>query len=409
MAEATMSAPLSAKGDTSFEVWLDVIRWVSAFAVVCTHVNNRFLIKYLLLDADRRHFVHLIIAFIAGFGHQAVVAFFVISGLLVGGSLWNENQRSPRLDLGAYFVKRLVRLWTVLIPALFLIAVADAIGQDVFHGGPVYGIVDAEDSGAGLGVTALLCNAAFLQDAFCLQYGSDGALWSLFNEFWYYVIWPFLLIGVFSKRRPLIRGASLGVAAALLIGLACFQRLGAPIAPYFLIWLLGVVVATRRSPLVKMGRNQSALLLAVFMIAFRLAVPTAWMDKTPYAWFVADLALSLLLANTLLSAKLDPTLPTPPLPQTHRRLANFSFSLYCVHTPILNLYISILVFYFGVGWKMVPSNWQTVLLVASGVVVGVAGGYLFSLATEAHTHKLRKKALAILNGRARKVFAPKSA
>ncbi len=158
-----------------------------------------------------------------------------------------------------------------------------------------------------------------------------------------------------------------------------------------------------------MGRNQSALLLAVFMIAFRLAVPTAWMDKTPCAWFVADLALSLLLANTLLCAKLDPTLPPPPLPQTHRRLANFSFSLYCVHTPILNLYISILMFYFGVGWKMVPSNWPTVLLVASGVVVGVAGGYLFSLGTEAHTHKLRKMALAILNGRARKVFAAKSA
>ncbi len=116
MAEATIRAPLGAKGDTPFEVWLDVIRWSAALAVVCTHVNNRFLIKYTLLDADRRHFVHLIIAFIAGFGHQAVVAFFVISGLLVGGSLWNENQRSPRLDLGAYFVKRLVRLWTVLIP-----------------------------------------------------------------------------------------------------------------------------------------------------------------------------------------------------------------------------------------------------------------------------------------------------
>jgi peptidoglycan/LPS O-acetylase OafA/YrhL len=353
--------------------------------------------------------VHLVIAFIAGFGHQAVVAFFVISGLLVGGSLWNENTRYERFDVSAYLLKRFVRLWTVLIPALLLIALADSVGWGVFHGGPVYGPVDAEVGGSGLGVRVFVCNALFLQDAFCYQYGSDNALWSLYNEFWYYIIWPFLIIAFFTRRHIFVRCMALCVSASLLIGLTMVQFSGASLGPYMAIWLLGVVAATRTSPLVRLGRNQSVLLLLIFMIAFRLAVPTAWMDRTPYAWFVADLALSLLLTNALLCARLDPSLPTPPFPLIHQRLANFSFSLYCVHTPILNLYISIIMFYFGVGWKMVPSNATTVLLTASGVAVGVAGGFLFSLGTESHTYKLKKLSLGVLKGYRRRSLAPKSA
>lgn len=409
MGDIITARPHTEDVGAAFWGWLDAIRWAAALAVVCTHVNNRFFTKYLLLSPENRHFIHLIISLISGFGHQAVVAFFVISGLLVGGSLWSENIRLGRIDVSAYLLKRLVRLWTVLIPALLLVAVADSVGRDFFHGGLVYGADDVEDIGSEIGVRAFLCNVVFLQDAFCYQYGSDSALWSLYNEFWYYIIWPFLLIALFSKQNVFVRVTSFCVSATLLIGLTMFQFVGAPLGPYMAIWLLGVVAATRTRPLVRLGRNQSVMLLLIFMISFRLAVPTAWMDRIPYAWFVADLALSLLLTNALLCARLDRTLPPAPFRSANQRLASFSFSLYCVHTPIINLYVAVLMFYFGVGWKMIPSSCASVILGASGVAISLAGGFLFSLGTESHTYKLRKIFLGALEGYRRRTLAPNSA
>ncbi len=42
----------------------------------------------------------------------------------------------------------------------------------------------------------LLCNAAFLQTAACPQFAANGALWSLFNEFWYYMLFPPLALAL---------------------------------------------------------------------------------------------------------------------------------------------------------------------------------------------------------------------
>jgi peptidoglycan/LPS O-acetylase OafA/YrhL len=66
-------------------------------------------------------------------GHEAVMVFFVLSGFLVGGSvlklmsrdLWSWNN---------YLIKRLTRLWIVLIPALLLGLALDLGGSHIFSG-----------------------------------------------------------------------------------------------------------------------------------------------------------------------------------------------------------------------------------------------------------------------------------
>ena len=67
--------------------------------------------------------------FVTGFGHQAVMVFFVLSGFLVGGTVVS------RVDAGQwswidYAITRMTRLWIVLLPALLFDGV---LGQSGDH------------------------------------------------------------------------------------------------------------------------------------------------------------------------------------------------------------------------------------------------------------------------------------
>ena len=70
--------------------------------------------------------------FATGLGHQAVVVFFVLSGYLVGGSVLTAYQ-SGRWSWAAYALRRLTRLWVVLLPALIITLAVDGLGHTWFH------------------------------------------------------------------------------------------------------------------------------------------------------------------------------------------------------------------------------------------------------------------------------------
>jgi peptidoglycan/LPS O-acetylase OafA/YrhL len=393
----------------NFDLWIDTCRWLAAVAVLFTHVNNRFLVKILSLPHEQRTLLHYIYALLSGFGHQAVVVFFVISGLLVGGSFLEESKQAdkPRsILLRSYMLKRLVRLWTVLLPSLVMIALLDNAGIHFFRG--VENGIYASDAFNATGVGVFFCNAAFLQTAACHQFGTDGALWSLYNEFWYYLLWPLVLFAFTPSLASWKRGLCVVIAVALLVSLTWLQFVGSSFAPYFAIWLLGVFAATRARTFIP-GSLQSAILIFIaYLLTFRAIVPTTWMDRTDGAWFLADMTLALLFCNLLLAMKATNYLVAPPLGKLNTSLAGFSFSLYCTHTPIVMLYASILVYYFHTGWKMTPQGPETWAVVGSALCIAYAGAYGFSCMTEAHTYKIRRYVLSLYKERYLRSSPPSS-
>jgi peptidoglycan/LPS O-acetylase OafA/YrhL len=377
--------PVSPPNQKAFSQWLDFFRWMSALAVVFAHSENRFLVRLTDVDAAHRTIPFYLFSFIAGFAHPAVMIFFVLSGYLVGGGLWQEARRHGSIDLSQYFVKRVSRLCIVLYPAFLLIAALNLFSTYAFHGAPT----------GSMGPSSLACNAAFFETSLCNSYGGDGALWSLFNEFWYYVAWP-LLVLAWLVRTTWMRTVLIGSACVLLTLLTLTQsRESSAIGPYMLIWILGVGVAAAPRPFIR-SCLASAALFGADLMAVRILVRRTYGDVHPVGMFFVDLSESLLFANLLISMKHYRALASPIGHARHTWLAAFSFSLYCIHTPILNLYASAFRHYSGQDPKMLPDHLWTWGVIFGAMALSIIGAFLFSRLTEAHTVRLRTFILDIL-------------
>ncbi|HEV2644429.1 MAG TPA: acyltransferase family protein [Candidatus Elarobacter sp.] len=86
-----------------FSLFLDAARTLAALAVVAQHARTYLFVgPKALRDPSRavRAFY-----FLTGFGHEAVMVFFVLSGFLVGGSALSAIERD-RWSWSDYLVKR---------------------------------------------------------------------------------------------------------------------------------------------------------------------------------------------------------------------------------------------------------------------------------------------------------------
>jgi len=376
----------------AFSAWLDFFRWVAAFDVLWGHTYSRYMPPYLDLAPDERSIVYLIFAFPAGFIHFAVMIFFVLSGYLVGGNLLAEVRRTNDIDVARYLVRRLVRLWIVLLPALVVTCVLDLIGLAAKP--PDASLLYGPRIWETLGPGTFLCNAAFLQTVHCWEYGYNNAFWSLANEFWYYVAWPFIAFAFVRGPKLQIRLAVVLSTVACLTLLTARQFDGRPIASYMLIWLLGVGAAVARRPILNMPLWLWVAIFLAATVGFRLLVRHAQSLGDPNVFlvdraFFVDMGISFIFANMLVAMKVAGGLRPPPGALLHKKFAGFSYSLYAVHEPILNCLAALVMVFLGVGVRTAPQGPGDWSIVLAAMALATGGSYLFSLATEAHTERAR--------------------
>ena len=261
-------------------------------------------------------------AFVTGFAHQAVLIFFVISGWLVGGSLLNKlGMPGALLD---YAIDRITRLWTVLIPTFALTLLFGFAAGVVNIGTMDYSSTNEYSALVFVG------NLFGLQRVFLPDFGGNFALWSLTNETWYYVLFP-LLVLLFTTRKQMSR------AASVLAVLAIITVLPSAVTAYFLIWLLGVAFSRIRIECAPALRLVWLALLLAVATCFRL---TGTLDDFSTDTLWQDVILSMIFLCFLSSLQFQAA-PTSrlvdPLARAGRFLAEFSFSLYVLHVPLLEL------------------------------------------------------------------------
>lgn len=93
-----------------------------------------------------------------------------------------------------------------MIPALLFTAVLDLVGQyylgSDFYVGAYPDFYSGPSAGGQFDVTIFLGNAVFLQEILVLAFGSNGPLWSISYEFWYYILFPIALLALYLTHFP---------------------------------------------------------------------------------------------------------------------------------------------------------------------------------------------------------------
>ncbi len=361
-------------------VLFDLVRGLAALAVCAMHLRAA-----LLPDAGA---VTLSLtgklAYLAtGLGREAVMVFFVLSGFFVGGQvLRSRADFSP----GRYATVRLVRLWVVLVPALGLTFFVDRALAHLDPGVLAGSYFNAWCSGPEAGhyeadLRTLLANLTFNQTIIAPVFGSNGPLWSLANEFWYYVMFPAALLaaGFFPARRSAMPRF---VAAAVLI----FALWWVPTEFFrgFTIWLLGAALAALTQHRLLPDWTQSAAARLASTALAGGALLAARMHRLDDSWFHPELAVGVTFALWAATwVRCD--LRAPGLRRVALGLSEISYSLYLSHLPVV-LLIGIAV-YGGRELTPSPATW---LAYVGWLAATVGFAIAFWAAFERHTPRVRR-------------------
>lgn len=353
--------------------FLNLSRWVAAWLVVAEHARNLIFVDFVQSpqpDAFAKAFY-----FMTGFGHEAVMVFFVISGYLVGGRVW-ELFAAGKFGWKRFLADRTSRLYAVLLVALLLGAALDWTGATFFNRCGLYDLSISEPIAVlsrppidSLTLRDFLLNALFLQTIVGSTFGSNGPLWSLANEWWYYILFPTVLL-TFSP------GGYVRKLCGLVAVCGLWLLLPASILWLFGVWLLGVL-ASRWHRYLPSGW----LAAGVFLVA--LCVARLEILHGPYLWqYLLGLSFAVLLAS-LAQARIR-----FPLATISEYLAGFSYSVYLIHFPVLMLTVSAVFFYTGWGIK-IPFSAAGVAFYSGVLGMALFMSWLISLFTEARTATLR--------------------
>lgn len=362
---------------------LDLIRGLAAVCVFLGHFRAACFPPYSQLE--KASLAEKVFYGFTAYQHEAVAIFFVLSGFFVGGSVLRQIEN---FDFKRYLTFRITRLWVVLIPVLLVTLILDTLTGETFPrilAGEFrerWSLGPRPEMAFSLSLVTFFGNLGFLQTLFCPVFGTNGPLWSLAYEFWYYILFPLCLYVLgFLKARTSLRLIAAVFCGTVLLIIPQAMQIG------FLCWLMGVVVFV----LSRKVRFQSmaALAVALGIFAFGMVgLKGEWLKSGPVpAYFLAALFFAPLC---LFLAKETPLSQVLAGGGIAKILSEISYTLYALHFPVLMLMMALFFKKYGVSYP--PLSLFIVMLTAT-FFLSVLFWYLFERNTPAirrHILKLAK-------------------
>lgn len=383
-----------------FSGFLDFVRWVAALLVVLQHIRYLWFAEY--VNVQNKSLLIKSFYFFTGFGSEAVLVFFVLSGFLVGGGALRKWQAGT-YSATDYFISRFSRIYIVLLPALILGGLLDWVGLQYFNSTEIYTNSPSFHTKSldfyisnNLNWSTFFANLANLQGILTnlqgdiiKQFGSNGPLWSLAYECWYYCLFA-LILELFGKRCT-----GLDFWVLVVIALSALILLPVNLLLFMVVWGVGAWAAIidpkhLKSPpppyigcvlfiLLLIGSRLSHILLDGYMHDFIVSMTIR---------MVRDISLAIGFSLLIISLR-NMRYPVVRSLTLHKLMADFSFTIYLLHVPLLVFITAILSSHYGMSFFVQPTLQvfvvTTIILLVIYVVL-----YGFSLVTERYTSNVKR-------------------
>lgn len=326
------------KRGSKLSVGLDLLRAIATFEVLISHIRNLYFVDYNQITITSNLFVKSLY-FLTGFAHQAVIAFFVLSGLLIGNSVFKKLQQH-RFTWKSYLIARLSRLWIVLIPALVLGLIWDLAGnalsqgESIVYAGRLGTNIIPEPVLNSISPNILMGNIFFLQNIYFPTLGSNGSLWSLSHEFWYYMTLPVIIMTVINYRK--IKEFLIYIAVLLFL----FFVVNMKNDQGFLVWLIGAFISLFPQKIKLSQKHQSLFLL----LAWSLVIITLIAIRLNFINSYTDIILGLVFSLLMLVMSFQQGEEKGNIISSVLLwFSDFSYTIYLTHLPFLVFILSIVI------------------------------------------------------------------
>jgi hypothetical protein len=301
--------------------------------VIAYHV--RFLVFAPYADVEGQHTLLKVFYFGSGLGHEAFALYILTSGMLLGGlscTRWNL----PSIHIGRDVLRRALRFYVLLLPALLLGGVFDLIGYCVFRQTGVYAYF--EHFSADFSIETVARNLVPMQGFVISGLGSNAMLHLLAYE-----CWAFAALAVFFLLNRSLAGA---------LALAMVAIAGTLLEPtffgYLVIWMFGMALVRRnaRTPL------RPPLLLSGLALVVSLMLSRAggsYLADAPAQWallgrLLLDLQFAAGAAMFLLALGRRRGGPAPAWQtlswRMHRLYPGAAFTVFAGHMPLMMLAVA---------------------------------------------------------------------
>lgn len=298
--------------------WLDLIRFLAAFAVMACHFRGAFFEEYTLLPVEQHTPVIFGFYSITRLGFEAVLIFFVLSGLLVGGRTMHRLA-SGTFNIKSYVIDRAVRIMLPLIASLlFFLPIA------LYFDLPI-------------------SISSYIGSLFSLQGILTGMpfepLWSLSYEVWFYILACGIAIIIMKRKENFNWKYKCGIILIILAFLV-FSKLK---VVYLFIWIFGAIAFW------KLPKNNLLILIISGIVS---CIIIALLQIGSGGHFTGINAMSdelfrnclIVLFGFSFAIFLQHAIQMAPksnmwvkINEIGTKLAAFSYTLYLTHVPVLRL------------------------------------------------------------------------
>jgi peptidoglycan/LPS O-acetylase OafA/YrhL len=299
--------------------YLDLMRFVAAFAVLLGH-----------MDQDHLYMAWLPLSW---FSHEAVIVFFVMSGFIIF-----TTTASRHTDARDYVIARSSRIYSVALPAI-----AFSVMMTLFVPNGIEFESNVLNNYRPVAWQDLISSLLFLNKSWNnpADLTLNNAYWSLCYEVWYYVIFGLFFFVDRNKRWLWVIFAAICAGPAVLV--------------LFPIWLGGAWLASSKQsqrvfsqPMAWFIFLGSLALIAIINrsgidITLRswlyLNVPGFWRLETSQRLFTDYIIGMAIIANIAAFPSLAPRFSSffTRHGKIFAYLAGFSFTLYLFHRPMTQL------------------------------------------------------------------------